>query len=126
MQIGGKLRSGKPHSGRAPDYDDWQLNGDILFYYPLLDCGDGDFLHGHSCKRESLDRQLSLAGSDDRRSLLFHRLLLEDKLPLTMAAASASPAVHAVLGKAHIGEVQSSIWDQDTVATCEQAGIVLL
>ncbi len=127
MQIGGKLRSGKPHSGRAPDYDDWQLNGDILFYYPLLDCVMEISSMGIRVNRESLDRQLSLAGSDDRRSLLFHRLLLEDKLPLTMGGGiGQSRLCMLLLGKAHIGEVQSSIWDQDTVAACEQAGIVLL
>ena len=76
-QIGGKLRSGKPHDGRAPDYDDWSLNGDILFYNPLLDCAFEVSSMGIRVDPETLDRQLTLAGCDARRSLPFHRMLLE-------------------------------------------------
>ena len=127
MQIGGKLRSGIPHSGRAPDYDDWQLNGDIFFYFPLLDRALEISSMGIRVDSEALDRQLSLANCDDRRNLLFHRLLLEDKLPLTMGGGiGQSRLCMLLLNKAHIGEVQSSIWDQATMEACEQAGIILL
>lgn len=127
MQIGGKLRSGIVHGGRAPDYDDWALNGDILFYYPLLDCVLEISSMGIRVDRESLDRQLTVAGCDDRRGLLFHRMLLAGELPLTMGGGiGQSRLCMLLLNKAHIGEVQSSIWDAETMAACERAGIVLL
>lgn len=126
-QIGKKLASGKPHDGRAPDYDDWNLNGDILFW----DSVNGQAIElssmGIRVSPESLDRQLTLAGCDSRRSLPFHRMLLNGELPLTMGGGIGQSRVSMLLlGKAHIGEVQSSLWDPDTVRACEQAGVVLL
>ena len=125
--IGGKLRSGKPHDGRAPDYDDWDMNGDILFYHPVLGCAMEISSMGIRVSPESLDRQLSLAGCDARRTLPFHRMLLEGKLPLTMGGGiGQSRLCMLLLGKAHIGEVQSSIWDEQTHRVFEAAGITLL
>ena len=127
MQIGGKLSDGKPHDGRAPDYDDWSLNGDILFYFPLLDCAMEISSMGIRVDAETLDRQLSEAGCDARRSLPFHRMLLADKLPLTIGGGIGQSRICMLLmNKAHIGEVQCSIWDQETIDACETAGIVLL
>ena len=125
--IGGALRSGKPHDGRAPDYDDWSLNGDILFYNELLDCAFEISSMGIRVDPESLDRQLTLAGCDDRRELPYHKMLLAGELPLTIGGGIGQSRLSMLLlGKAHIGEVQASIWDDDTVRACEEAGIVLL
>ena len=125
--IGGKLRSGKPHDGRAPDYDDWDMNGDILFYNPVLDAAIEISSMGIRVSPESLDRQLTLAGCDNRRALPFHKMLLEGKLPLTMGGGiGQSRLCMLLLGKAHIGEVQSSIWDEHTKKVFEEAGITLL
>lgn len=126
-QIGGKLRSGRPHDGRAPDYDDWSLNGDILFYNPLLDCAFEISSMGIRVDPKTLDRQLTLAGCDARRSLPFHQMLLAGELPLTMGGGiGQSRLCMLLLGKAHIGEVQSSIWDDETRRVCEAAGVTLL
>ena len=125
--IGGALRSGKPHDGRAPDYDDWSLNGDILFYNELLDCAFEISSMGIRVDPESLDRQLTIAGCDDRRELPYHKMLLAGELPLTIGGGIGQSRLSMLLlGKAHIGEVQASIWDDDTVRACEEAGIVLL
>ena len=125
--IGGKLKSGKPHDGRAPDYDDWELNGDILFWYPLLDCAIEISSMGIRVSPESLDRQLTLAGCDERRKLPFHKMLLEGRLPLTMGGGiGQSRLCMLLLGKAHIGEVQSSVWDEETERVFADADITLL
>ena len=125
--IGGKLRSGKPHDGRAPDYDDWDLNGDILFWDDVLGCAMEVSSMGIRVDPESLDRQLTLAGCDDRRVLPYHKALLNGELPLTIGGGIGQSRVSMLLlGKAHIGEVQASIWDEDTVRCCEEAGIMLL
>ena len=127
MQIGGKLRSGKPHDGRAPDYDDWQLNGDLLYWNPVLDRSFEVSSMGIRVDAESLDRQLRESGCDDRRSLPFHRALLANELPLTIGGGiGQSRLCMLMMGCAHIGEVQSGIWDRQTRETCEQAGIMLL
>lgn len=127
MKIGGKLRSGRPHSGRAPDYDDWELNGDIIFYYPLLDCAMEISSMGIRVDGKALDRQLILSNCNERRELLFHRLLLKDELPLSIGGGiGQSRMCMLLLNKAHIGEVQSSIWDERTMDECAKAGIVLL
>ncbi len=126
-QIGGKLRSGQPHDGRAPDYDDWQLNGDILLWDDLLGRAMEISSMGIRVDSEALDRQLTLAGCDDRRELSFHRLLLADELPLTVGGGIGQSRLSMyLLGKAHIGEVQASIWDDETVSACRDAGIILL
>lgn len=127
MGIGGKLRSGVPHDGRAPDYDDWALNGDILFYDEVLDQEMEISSMGIRVNEESLDRQLTLAGCDNRRTLPYHRMLLSGELPLTIGGGIGQSRVSMLLlGKAHIGEVQASIWDDGTVRACEEAGVVLL
>ena len=127
MGIGHKLSDGKPHDGRAPDYDDWNLNGDILYYNPLLDCAFEISSMGIRVDSETLDRQLTLAGCDERRPLEYHRMLLNGELPLTIGGGiGQSRLCMLLLGKAHIGEVQSSIWDADTRRCCREAGVTLL
>ena len=127
MQIGGKLRSGKPHDGRAPDYDDWELNGDILFWNERLGRAFEISSMGVRVDAASLDRQLHLAGCDDRRELPFHKMLLNDELPLTIGGGiGQSRLCMLMIGCAHIGEVQCSLWDDETVEKCRQAGIPLL
>ena len=125
--IGHKLSNGQPHDGRAPDYDDWNLNGDLLYYSPLLDQAIELSSMGIRVDSESLDRQLTLAGCDARRALPFHRMLLDGELPLTIGGGiGQSRMCMLLLGKAHIGEVQSSIWDAATRSRCREAGITLL
>ena len=125
--IGGKLRSGKPHDGRAPDYDDWTLNGDILLWDDLLGRAIELSSMGIRVDAAALDRQLKTAGCDSRRELTFHKLLLEDKLPLTIGGGIGQSRLSMfLLGKAHIGEVQVSTWDDETIQTCHDAGIILL
>ena len=127
MQIGGKLKSGKPHDGRAPDYDDWELNGDILFYNDLLGRAFEISSMGIRVDAESLDRQLSERGCDDRRTLPFHKKLLADELPLSIGGGiGQSRLCMLMMGRAHIGEVQSSVWDNETIDGCREAGIRLL
>ncbi len=125
--IGHKLSNGQPHDGRAPDYDDWDLNGDLLYYCPQLDCSIELSSMGIRVDAATLDSQLSLAGCDSRRSLTYHRMLLDGELPLTIGGGiGQSRLCMLLLGKAHIGEVQSSIWDADTRRKCREAGITLL
>ena len=127
MQIGGKLRSGKPHDGRAPDYDDWSLNCDIFFWNDVLGRALEISSMGIRVDEEAMDRQLKLAGCENRRELPFHKMLLEGQLPLTIGGGiGQSRLCMLMLSCAHIGEVQSSIWDAQTVAACEEAGIPLL
>ncbi len=126
-QIGGKLKSGKPHDGRAPDYDDWALNGDILFWNPVLGRAFEISSMGVRVDPESMDRQLTLAGCDDRRSLPFHKMLLNGELPLTIGGGiGQSRLCMLMIGCAHIGEVQSSLWDEETLRVCREAGVMLL
>ncbi len=127
MQIGGKLRSGKPHDSRAPDYDDWQLNGDIFFWNDVLGRGVEISSMGIRVDAAALDRQLTISGCESRRELPFHKMLLEGELPLTIGGGiGQSRLCMLMMGCAHIGEVQSSIWDAQTVKTCEENGIRLL
>ena len=127
MQIGGALRSGKPHDGRAPDYDDWSLNGDILFWNDVLGRSFEVSSMGIRVDAAALDRQLHEAGCDDRRALPFHKALLADELPLTIGGGiGQSRLCMLMMGCAHIGEVQSSIWDDMTRQTCQDAGVMLL
>ena len=127
MQIGGRLRSGAKHDGRAPDYDDWSLNGDILFWNELLGCAFEISSMGIRVDAAALDRQLSAAGDDDRRDLPFHRAVLADELPLTMGGGiGQSRLCMLLLEKAHIGEVQASVWDPETERVCREAGVILL
>ena len=127
MGIGGKLRSGKPHDGRAPDYDDWELNGDLLVWDSVGQRSFEISSMGIRVDEESMERQLKLAGCEDRRALPFHRMLLNGELPLTMGGGIGQSRVSMLLlGKAHIGEVQSSLWDEDNIRAAEAAGITLL
>ena len=127
MQIGGKLRSGKPHDGRAPDYDDWALNCDILFWHKPLGCALELSSMGIRVDAESLRRQLDEAGCPERAELPFHKMLLDGTLPLTMGGGiGQSRLCMLLLGKAHVGEVQVSLWDDATVKTCRDAGVELL
>ena len=127
MQIGGKLKDGKPHDGRAPDYDDWELNGDILFYNEVLGRAFEISSMGIRVDEAALDRQLKISGCDDRRTLPFHKMLLSGELPLTIGGGiGQSRLCMLMMGSAHIGEVQSSIWDKETLENCKKAGIRLL
>jgi len=127
MQIGGALRSGLPHDGRAPDYDDWDLNGDILLWNDVLGCAFEVSSMGIRVSPQSLDRQLTLAGCDSRRSFPFHKMLLEGVLPYTIGGGIGQSRVSMLLlGKAHIGEVQVSLWDDETLRASAQAGVTLL
>ncbi|HPF18909.1 MAG: aspartate--ammonia ligase [Bacillota bacterium] len=127
MQIGGKLKSGKPHDGRAPDYDDWELNGDILFHNPVLDSTIEISSMGIRVSPESLDRQLTLANCDHRRKYPFHKALLSGALPYTIGGGiGQSRLCMLLLGSAHIGEVQSAVWDRETKEQCKAAGIFIL
>ena len=127
QNIGGALRSGQVHDGRAPDYDDWNLNGDILFWNDVLGQAFEVSSMGIRVSPEVLDRQLTLAGCDDRRQLPFHRMLLEGHLPQTIGGGiGQSRLCMLLLGKAHIGEVQSSVWDRGTVRVCREAAVPLL
>ena len=125
--IGGALKSGKPHDGRAPDYDDWSLNGDILFWDDLLGCALEISSMGIRVDPEAMDRQLKLSGCDDRRGLPYHKMLLNGELPLTIGGGIGQSRLSMLLlGKAHIGEVQASIWDAATEKMCEDSGVILL
>ena len=125
--IGGKLKNGYPHDSRAPDYDDWELNGDILFYNKVIDRAFEISSMGIRVDEVSLDRQLRLSGCEDRRSLPFHKALLDGELPLTIGGGiGQSRLCMLMMGSAHIGEVQSSVWDEATREGCLAAGIKLL
>jgi len=127
MQIGKVLKSGIKHDGRAPDYDDWELNGDILMWNPILERRFEISSMGIRVDEESLDRQLTLANCNDRRDLPFHKMLLNGELPLTMGGGiGQSRLCMLLLGTCHIGEVQASLWDKETMDACEEAGITLL
>lgn len=125
--IGGALRSGKPHDGRAPDYDDWSLNGDIMFWCDWLNCAVELSSMGIRVDPETLDKQLTIAHCDDRRELPYHKMLLNGELPLTIGGGIGQSRLSLLLlGKAHIGEVQASIWDDDTIRLCAEKGVMLL
>ena len=127
MQIGGPLANGKPHDGRAPDYDDWALNGDLLFWHETLGCALEISSMGIRVDAASMDAQLRASGCDDRRKYPFHQMVLDGTLPLTMGGGiGQSRLCMLLLGKAHIGEVQASIWDEKTRRVCKAAGVALL
>lgn len=127
MQIGDLLKSGEKHDGRAPDYDDWAMNGDILFWNELLECAYEVSSMGIRVSPKSLDEQLTKAKADDRREFMFHKMLLNGELPLTMGGGIGQSRVcMLLLGKAHIGEVHVSIWDEETKKECAKQGIELL
>ena len=134
--IGGRLSNGEKHDGRAPDYDDWStvseegkpgLNGDILIWYPVLGRSIELSSMGIRVDRESLLRQLKLEGKEDREQLYFHRELLEGRLPLSIGGGiGQSRLCMVLLHKAHIGEIQASIWPEEMAEKCRKAGINLI
>jgi len=127
MQIGGKLKSGQRHGNRAPDYDDWSLNGDLLLWHDVLGTAVELSSMGIRVDAAVLDAQLREVGCDDRRSLSFHRALLAGQLPLTMGGGiGQSRLCMLLMAKAHIGEVQVSVWDDETLRACAAAGVGLL
>ena len=126
-QIGKKLSNGEKHDGRAPDYDDWELNGDLLIWYPVLDRAIEISSMGIRVDADSLTRQLAEAGCEDRKEFEFHRMLLNNELPLTMGGGiGQSRLCMILLHKAHIGEVQASLWDKEMVEECLRHNIILL
>lgn len=127
MRIGDKLGDGKPHDGRAPDYDDWQLNGDILFWFEPLKCALEISSMGIRVSEESLLEQLEKAGAEDRKELPYHRMILEKKLPYTIGGGiGQSRLCMLLLGRAHVGEVQASVWPEEMRSICEAHGMILL
>ncbi len=127
MNIGDLLRSGERHDGRAPDYDDWSLNGDILFWNETLQCAFEISSMGIRVDSKAMDYQLSKSLCDDRRTLKFHSMVIDEVLPLTMGGGIGQSRLSMLLlEKLHIGEVQSSIWDEDTLDICSKSGIPLL
>jgi len=127
LQIGGVLASGLPHDGRAPDYDDWSLNGDIVVYYPLLDIELELSSMGIRVDAEAMLRQLEIRGCSERAELPFHAALLRGELPYTVGGGiGQSRMCMFFLNKAHIGEVQSSVWPKEMEEACAAAGVTLL
>lgn len=127
LGIGGTLGSGKKHDGRAPDYDDWTLNGDIIFWYPLLERAVELSSMGIRVDEAALLRQLQIADCEERKELDFHKQLLKGELPYTVGGGiGQSRLCMFFLSKAHIGEVQSSVWSREMIDACEQANIHLL
>ena len=127
MQVGGALRSGKIHDGRAPDYDDWNLNGDILLYDPLLDMSLEVSSMGIRVDPEALRRQLKVRGCEERAELPFQKALLNGELPQTIGGGIGQSRMCVYfLRKAHVGEVQASIWPEEVVEACRKANILLL
>ncbi len=127
MQIGDLLKSGEKHDGRAPDYDDWAMNGDILFWSDVLQCAFEVSSMGIRVSPKSLDEQLTKANANERRKFMFHKMLLEGQLPLTMGGGiGQSRLCMLLLKKAHIGEVHVSVWDEATMKTCKEKNIELL
>ena len=126
-QIGAALSNGEPHDLRAPDYDDWSLNGDILCWFEPLQCALELSSMGIRVSPESLDAQLKLAGCENRRELPYHKALLNGELPYTIGGGiGQSRLCMLLLGRAHIGEVQASIWPEEMIETCAAHNITLL
>lgn len=127
MKIGNMLSNGQKHDSRSPDYDDWELNGDILFYNPILDSALELSSMGIRVDEKSLDKQLSISGCDDRRNLDYHKALLNGELPYTIGGGIGQSRICMYfLNKAHIGEVQVGVWSNDMIQKCDKANIHLL
>ncbi len=126
-QIGKILESGEKHDGRAPDYDDWELNGDLIMWNPVLNSSLELSSMGIRVDETSLWKQLESSGVEERKNLEYHRMLLNGELPLTIGGGIGQSRICMfLLQKAHIGEVQASIWSEDIMKTCEKEGINLL
>jgi aspartate--ammonia ligase len=127
MKIGGTLNSGEKHDGRSPDYDDWELNGDIIFWYPVLDRAVELSSMGIRVDEEALIRQLKIAECEERRELEYHSMLLKGQLPYTIGGGIGQSRICMFfLRKAHIGEVQAAMWPEEMINECEKANILLL
>ncbi|MCM1101345.1 MAG: aspartate--ammonia ligase [Clostridium sp.] len=127
MQIGDKLSNGKPHDGRAPDYDDWALNADIVVYYPVLDIALELSSMGIRVDKTSMREQLEKAGCTDRAKLPFHQAILNEELPLTIGGGIGQSRICMFfLRKAHIGEVQCSLWPDRVMEEAKEKGLQLL
>ena len=127
MQIGNNLSNGIPHDNRAPDYDDWLLNGDLLFYHEVLDTPIEISSMGIRVDAKTMMDQLEKAGKTDRLQYDFHKAVLNNQLPLSIGGGiGQSRLCMLMLGRAHIGEVQASYWDDETIKKCKQLGIELL
>ena len=127
MKIGDVLENGEPHDGRAPDYDDWELNADIVVYYPVLDIALELSSMGIRVDKKALLSQLEKAGCEDRKDLPFQKAIINEELPYTIGGGIGQSRICMFfLRKAHIGEVQSSIWPDEMVEECESKGITLL
>ena len=127
MQIGDKLKGGEPHDGRAPDYDDWSLNGDIIVYYPVLDIALELSSMGIRVDEKALEEQLKKAGCEERKNLPFQKEILECTLPYTIGGGIGQSRICMFfLKKAHIGEVQSSIWPDEMMEEAKKAGLQIL
>ena len=125
--IGGRLKSGEPHDGRAPDYDDWSLNGDIIVWNEVLGRAFEISSMGIRVDEAAMERQLELSGHTERRNLPFHKALLAGDMPLTIGGGLGQSRIcMLILKKCHIGEVQVSAWDEDTRRICEENGVFLL
>lgn len=126
-KIGGKLRSGEKHDGRSPDYDDWELNGDMLLWDDVLEIAFEISSMGIRVDSDSMERQLKLAGAEDRKKLSFQRAVLDSELPLSIGGGiGQSRLCMFFLRKAHIGEVQVSVWPKEMDEECRKANIFLL
>ena len=127
MQIGDEMENGEPHDGRAPDYDDWSLNADIIVYYPVLDIALELSSMGIRVDKDALLSQLKKAGCEERASLPYQQAVINGELPFTIGGGIGQSRICMFfLRKAHIGEVQSSLWPDEMVAECEKNGIQLL
>ena len=127
MQIGKMLASGEPHDGRAPDYDDWKLNGDILFWYPTLNCALEISSMGIRVDEKALEEQLVKAGCEERKNLPYHKMLLNGELPYTIGGGiGQSRLCMLLLDRAHVGEVQASLWPEEMREACREHNIILL
>lgn len=127
MQIGDVLENGERHDGRAPDYDDWSLNADIVVYYPVLDIALELSSMGIRVDKKALLSQLKKAGCEDKKDLPFQKAIINEELPYTIGGGIGQSRICMFfLRKAHIGEVQSSLWPEDMIAQCEENGIQLL
>ena len=127
MKIGDVLENGERHDGRAPDYDDWSLNADIVVYYPVLDIALELSSMGIRVDKKALLSQLKKAGCEDRKDLPFQKAIINEELPYTIGGGIGQSRICMFfLRKAHIGEVQSSLWPEDMIAQCEENGVQLL
>ena len=127
MQIGGALGNGLPHDGRAPDYDDWALNADIIVYYPVLDIALELSSMGIRVDKEALLNQLEEAGCPERAKLPFHQAVIREEVPYTIGGGIGQSRICMFfLRKAHIGEVQCSLWPEDVMEEAEKKGVQLL